>query len=94
MKRNEAAYEKAKQEITAHFKKEKRKAAIIWVVFEVAAVALDFFLTKLIFGVNFLQWFLVALFFIVVFPTTLLSKKLKELSRSQNEQIKLSETNF
>lgn len=81
-------HEKKKREITEHFKKEKRKAFIVWAVFEIAAVGAG----GALLAKQHLQWFLVALFFVVVFPTTLLSKKLKELSALQEKQIKLAES--
>ncbi len=94
MRRNEAIYEKRSAEIKAHFKKERRKALLIWLVFEIIAIPAAYFITKAAFDGRFLQWFLVALFFIVLFPTTLMSAKLKTLSRTEREQIKLLETDF
>lgn len=94
IKRNEIQYEKEKAAIKKHFRKERRKATVKWIIFEILAVAADFGITKLIFNERYLQWFLVVLFFVIVFPTTLYSKKMKSLSKSEAEQIRLSETNF
>ncbi len=94
MKRREKTYESGRLKIIAHFKKQRRKATLAWIIFEVAAICADFFLTKAIFDKGYLQWFLIALFFVVVFPTTLLSKKLKSLSKTEREQLKLLETDF
>lgn len=94
IKRNEIQYEKEKAAIKEHFRKERRKTTVKWIIFEILAVAADFGITKLIFNERYLQWFLVVLFFVVVFPTTLHSKKMKSLSNSESEQIRLSETNF
>lgn len=91
MKTSEAQIERRKAEISAHFKKEKRKALIIWIVFEAVAVVLSFVITKAVFDEKFLQWFLVSLFFLVVFPITVLSKKLKALSRQENTQKQFAE---
>ena len=90
MNREEKA-ELRKAEITAHFKKEKRKAFIIWVVFEIVSVTASLLITKAVFGGNYLHWFLVSLFFLIVFPTTVVSKKLKTLSRQEREQKQFAE---
>lgn len=81
--------EKAK--IRGHFKKERLKVSLIFWPCDIAAVIVSFFLTKLFFNQNHLVAFIVSLFFIVVFPITQYSKKLKELSRTEREQIKLLE---
>ncbi|MBQ0083238.1 MAG: hypothetical protein KBS52_00520 [Clostridiales bacterium] len=91
MIRREAQIERKKAEIAEHFKKEKRKAVIIWIIFEVVAVALSFIITKSVFDEKFLQWFLVSLFFLVVFPITVLSKKLKTLSKQETTQKQFAE---
>ncbi len=94
MRKNEASYEKRTAEIKTHFKMERRKALLIWLVFEIIALPAAYFITKAAFDGRFLQWFLVAIFFIVLFPTTLMSSKLKALSRTEREQIRLLETDF
>ncbi len=83
--------EKEKQEIRKHFKREKRKVTLIFWTGEIIAVALSYILTNIIFCEKFLQWFLVSLLFIVVFPITQYSKKQKELRRTEEQQIKFSQ---
>lgn len=83
--------EKEKQEIRKHFKREKRKVTLIFWTGEIIAVALSYILTNIIFREKFLQWFLVSLLFIVVFPITQYSKKQKELRRTEEQQIKFSQ---
>ena len=83
--------EKEKQQIKEHFKKEKRKATLIFWSCDIAAVVVSYFLTNVIFREKFLQWFLVSLLFIVVFPITQFSKKLKQLRRAEEQQIKFSQ---
>lgn len=90
----QSKFEKAEQkkaEIKEHFKRQRRKTTAIFLVFEVAAVALAYILTRLIFEGNYLQWFLVSLFFIVVFPITQYSKKQKELTKAERQQIEFAE---
>lgn len=87
-------YEKVeieKKKIKDHFKREKLKVTLIFWSCDIAAVLLSFFLTKVIFNEKYLQWFLISLFFIVVFPITQYSKKQKELTKTEREQIKFLE---
>ncbi len=87
-------YEKVemeKQKIKDHFKRERTKASLIFWGCDIAAVLLSYFLTKVIFNEKYLQWFIISLFFIVVFPITQYSKKQKELTKAQCEQIKFLE---
>lgn len=86
MKTREEKSELKKAEITEHFKKEKRKCLIIWFIFELFAILLSYFIMKLIFDAAYLSYFLISLFFILVFPITMLSKKLKALSKQEREQ--------
>lgn len=80
-----------KQKIKEHFKRERRKVSLIFWGGEVAVVLLSYLLTKAIFGHKYLQWFLISLFFIVVFPITQYSKKQKELTKTEREQIRFTE---
>ena len=87
-------YEKVeieKQKIKDHFKKERRKVTLIFWSADIAAVIVSYFLTKLFFNQNHLVAFIVSLFLIVVFPITQYSKKQKQLSRTEREQIKFLE---
>lgn len=83
--------EKEKQEIRKHFKRQKREVTLIFWTGEIIAVVLSYILTNIIFREKFLQWFLVSLLFIVVFPITQYSKKQKELRRTEEQQIKFSQ---
>ena len=83
--------EQRKAEITLHFKKQKRKAILIWLAFEIAAISASLLLTKIAFDTAYLHWFLISLFFIFVFPVTVLSKKLKALNLQEREQKKFAE---
>ncbi len=83
--------EAEKEKIRQHFKKEKRKTAIIFWSCDIAAVIVSYILTNVFFREKFLQWFLISLLFIVVFPITQYSKKLKELRRTEEQQIKFTQ---
>ncbi len=83
--------EKEKQKIREHFKREKRKVTLIFWTGEAIAVTLDYILTKVFFRESFLQWFLVSLLFILVFPITQYSKKQKALRRAEEQQIEFSQ---
>ena len=88
------AYEKIEQEkqkIKAHFNRERLRVALIFWACDIVAVFLSFLVTRLIFNEKYLQWFLISLFFIVVFPITQYSKKQKELTKTEREQIKFLE---
>ena len=88
-------YEKAeqkKQEIMEHFKKQRRKLALIFWPCDLAAVAGATIAVKALSnGANFLLWFIIVLLFVFVFPITLYSKKMTSLKRSEQEQIKLAQ---
>ena len=83
--------EQEKQKIKEHFKKERLKVTLIFWSVDIVAVIVSYFLTKLFFNQNHLVAFIVSLFFIVVFPITQYSKKQKQLSRTEREQIKFLE---
>ena len=83
--------EMEKAKIKEHFKKERLKVSLIFWPADIAAVIASYFLTKLFFNQNHLVAFIVSLMFIVVFPITQYSKKQKQLTRTEHEQIKLLE---
>lgn len=83
--------EAEKKKIKDHFRRERLKVTLIFWSCDILAVAASLFLTKLIFNEKYLQWFLISLFFIVVFPITQYSKKQKELTKAEREQIKFLE---
>ncbi len=80
-----------KEKIREHFRKQRRKVTLIFWSCDIAAVIVSFFLTKMFFNQNHLVAFIVSLFFIVVFPITQYSKKQKELTKAEREQIKFLE---
>ena len=80
-----------KEKICEHFRKQRRKVTLIFWSCDIAAVIVSFFLTKMFFNQNHLVAFIVSLFFIVVFPITQYSKKQKELTKAEREQIKFLE---
>ena len=80
-----------KEKIREHFRKQRRKVTLIFWSCDIAAVIVSFFLTKMFFNQNHLVAFIVSLFFIVVFPITQYSKKQKELTKVEREQIKFLE---
>lgn len=80
-----------KEKIREHFRKQRRKVTLIFWSCDIAAVIVSFFLTKMFFNQNHLVAFIVSLFFIIVFPITQYSKKQKELTKAEREQIKFLE---
>lgn len=84
--------EKRKAEITEHFKKQRRRLALIFWPCDLAAVAITTLIIKMVSnGANFVQWFIIALLFVLVFPITLYSKKMTSLKRTEQEQIRLAQ---
>ena len=84
--------EKAKQEIIEHFKKQRRRLALIFWPCDIAAVIIAAVVVKaLTDGANFVQWFIIALLFVLVFPITMYSKKMTALKRTEQEQIRLAQ---
>ncbi len=80
-----------KQKIKEHFKKERSKVTLVFWSCDIAAVIVSYFLTKLLFNQNHLVAFIVSLFLIVVFPITQYSKKQKQLTKAERQQIKFLE---
>ena len=90
MRKNEEKLNAEKEKIKQHFKKERKKVTAIFLIFEVVAIVAAWLLT----GLVYIHWFLVALFFIVVFPTTQYSKKQKELTKAEATQLGFSEQEY
>lgn len=84
--------EKQKAEITEHFKKQRRKLTLIFWPCDIAAVIIAAIVVKaLTDGANFVQWFILALLFVLVFPITMYSKKMTQLKRTEQKQINLAQ---
>lgn len=84
--------EKRKAEITEHFKKQRRKLSLIFWPCEIVALAVAaIIIDALTDGADFVQWFIIALLFVLVFPITMYSKKLTALKRTEQEQIRFAQ---
>lgn len=84
-------YEQKVSEIKQKYKALRKKQSLVFWLCDAAAVIVVLFILKLIFKENYLQWFIISLLFVVVFPTTMHSKKLKQLNKIEQEQIRLAE---
>lgn len=84
-------YEQKVSEIKEKYKALRKKQTLIFWLCDAAAVIVVLFILKLIFKENYLQWFIISLLFTFVFPTTMHSKKLKQLNKIEQEQIRLAE---
>ncbi len=88
-------YEKAEREktkITEHFKKQRRRLALIFWPCDIAAVVLSAIIIDAVTaGADFVQWFIIALLFVLVFPITMYSKKMASLKRTEQTQINLAQ---
>lgn len=94
---NYKKYEQTIDKIHKKYKLLRLKQNVLFFSVDAAVVLLTFFVFRLIFNENHLQWFLLSLLFTVVFPITLHSKKLKHLHKIEKEQIKFADseiTNF
>lgn len=84
-------YEQKVSQIKQKYKALRKKQSLIFWLCDTAAVIFVFLLLKLFFKENYLQWFIISLLFVVVFPTTMHSKKLKQLNKIEQMQIRLAE---
>ena len=93
-KLNYAKLEAEKQKISEHFKKEKKKAWITFFVLEVVLLGGAWLLCNLLAPDQPYIWFIISLFFTVVFPITQVSKKMKDLTRQEREQLGFAEQDY
>ena len=84
-------YEQKVSEIKEKYKALRKKQTLIFWLCDAVAVVVVLFILKLIFKENYLQWFIISLLFTFVFPITMHSKKLKQLNKIEQEQIRLAE---
>lgn len=83
-----------KQKINRHFKKEKQKVWLIFIIGEPILLITDWLICRLAAPTQPFIWFAISLLFTLVFPITQFSKKLKELSRTEKEQIGFAEQEY
>ena len=91
---NYAKLEAEKQKIADHFKKEKKKAWIIFFVLEIALLGGAWLLCNLLAPDQPYIWFIISLFFTLIFPITQVSKKMKDLTRQEREQLGFAEQDY
>lgn len=89
-----AKLELERERISKHFKNEKKKVWIIFIVSEVLLLSAAWIICNLAAPTQPYIWFFISLFFTVVFPITQFSKKMKELTRQEKEQIGFAEQDY
>ena len=93
-KPNYAKLDAEKKKIEEHFKNEKKKVWITFFVSEIILLSAAFLICWLVAREQFYIWFIISLFFTLVFPITQFSKKMKELTRLQKEQLGFAEQDY
>ncbi len=93
-KLNYQRLEAERQKITEHFKKEKKKAWISFIVTEIILLSVAFIVCYLAAKEQFYIYFFISLLFTLVFPITQFSKKMKDLTRLQKEQLGFAEQDY
>lgn len=93
-KLNYEKLEAEKQKINEHFKKEKKKVWLILIVGEPLLLAITWLICNLAAPTQAYIWFFISLLFTLVFPITQFSKKMKELTRLEKEQIGFAEQDY
>lgn len=91
---NYAKLDAEKQKISQHFKKEKKKVWLIFIVGEPLLLAAAWLICSLAAPTQPYIWFVISLLFTLVFPITQFSKKMKELTRQEKEQIGFAEQEY
>lgn len=91
---NYAKLESEKQKIADHFKKEKKKTWITFFVVEALLLGGAWLLCNLLAPDQPYIWFIISLFFTLIFPITQLSKKMKDLTRQEREQLGFAEQEY
>ncbi len=93
-KLNYAKLEAERGKIGEHFKKEKKKTWITFFVSEIVLLSVAFLICWLLAKEQFYIYFIISLFFTLVFPITQFSKKMKELTRLEKEQLGFAEQDY
>ncbi|MBR3961335.1 MAG: hypothetical protein IKK13_03880 [Clostridia bacterium] len=93
-KRDYSKLEAEKQKIADHFKKEKKKVWISFIIIEIVLLVGSWIICNLVSPVQGYIYFIIALFFTRVFPITQFSKKMKELTHQEKEQLGFAEQDY
>ncbi len=93
-KLNYEKLEAQKQKINEHFKKQKKKVWISFFVLEIVLLSGAWLICSLIAPDQPYIWFFISLLFTLVFPITQFSKKMKELTKLEKEQIGFAEQDY
>ena len=89
-----AKLEIERQKIADHFKKEKKKVWLSFIIIEIVLLVGSWFICNLASPTQGYIYFIIALFFTLVFPITQFSKKMKELTRQEKEQLGFAEQDY
>ena len=93
-KMNYSKLEAEKQKISEHFKKEKKKVWITFFITEILLLSAAWIICTLAAPDQPYIWFVISLFFTLVFPITQFSKKMKELTKLEKEQLGFAEQDY
>lgn len=93
-KRDYAKLEIEREKISAHFKSEKKKVWISFIAIEAVLLIGSWIICNMLSPSQGYIYFVIALFFTLVFPITQFSKKMKELSRQEREQLGFAEQDY
>ncbi len=86
--------EAERQKINGHFKKEKKKVWITFFILEILLLSAAWILSSILAPSQPYIWFFIFLLFTLVFPITQFSKKMKELTRLEKEQLGFAEQDY
>lgn len=86
--------EAERQKINGHFKKEKKNVWLIFIIGEPLLLIITWLICNLAAPDQPYIWFFIALLFTLVFPITQFSKKMKELTRLEKEQLNFAEQDY
>lgn len=93
-KRDYAKLEIEREKIHNHFKNEKKKVWVIFIISEIILLVAAWVLTGLLAGQQQIAWFVISLFFTLVFPITQFSNKMKKLTAQEKEQLGFAEQDY
>ncbi len=93
-KKDYAKLEIERQKVTNHFKNEKKKVWLTFAIIEVVLLLGSWLICNLASPAQGYIYFITALFFTLVFPITQFSKKMKELTRQEKEQLGFAEQDY
>lgn len=93
-KRDYEKLEAKRQKIADHFKKEKKKVWISFIIIEIVLLVGSWIICNLVSPAQGYIYFIIALFFTLVFPITQFSKKMKELTHQEKEQLGFAEQDY